>query len=233
MAQLGILLCDDHPAELVAETGSYDQAFLRMFAAVGYVPTSVAVWRCFEGEMPSAADHCDNFLISGSKWSVYDDEPWIKELVEFIRQGFNDGQRFVGICFGHQLIHHALGGEVGPAGFWGLGAYPVDVVQPFASFRAGDSLKVLAVHQDQVKTMAAGVQRLAGSELCPNAITASERLLTVQAHPEFSDQIFMDVTGRVKERAGDALAQNALSKLGEVDQREEIARWIADFIEQR
>jgi len=55
-------------------------------------------------------------VISGSRRDVDGDEDYLKRLCEFIRMVFELASmpKIVGICFGHQIIAHALGGNVGP-----------------------------------------------------------------------------------------------------------------------
>lgn len=53
-------------------------------------------------------------VLPGSKWSVYDENvEWIKPLQAFVRHVYNNYKqiKMVGICFGHQLIAHSLGGK--------------------------------------------------------------------------------------------------------------------------
>lgn len=52
------------------------------------------------------------FLIPGSKSSAYDQDDWILTLARVIRQLHEQRRQLVGVCFGHQLIAHALGGTV-------------------------------------------------------------------------------------------------------------------------
>jgi GMP synthase-like glutamine amidotransferase len=82
---------------------------------------------------PASVDACDGYLITGSPAGVYDDKPWIAPLAEFVRQS-QARVPMVGICFGHQLMAHALGGQVvkSPKG-WGIGlhSYRVAEVEPW------------------------------------------------------------------------------------------------------
>lgn len=64
-------------------------------------------------EYPKLED-VDGILITGSKHNSFDDEPWILQLVEFVKTILNqDRVRLVGICFGHQITARALGAKVG------------------------------------------------------------------------------------------------------------------------
>ena len=51
-------------------------------------------------------------IITGSHSMVTHEEKWIKELLQFIRELVGKKIPILGICFGHQAIAMALGGEV-------------------------------------------------------------------------------------------------------------------------
>lgn len=56
----------------------------------------------------------DGVVLSGSTASVYDDahEAWVEPASEIVRRCRDDEIPLLGICFGHQLVHQALGGSV-------------------------------------------------------------------------------------------------------------------------
>jgi len=59
-------------------------------------------------------DEVDAILITGSRHTAYDDDPWILKLVEYARQALETGRiRVVGVCFGHQIIGRAMGARLG------------------------------------------------------------------------------------------------------------------------
>ena len=92
-------------------------------------------------------------------------------------------------CFGHQLIAQALGGAVGRAAAgWGVGVHTWKVVRDESWMRpAKREFRLLASHQDQVKTLPSGARLLASSKFCPHAAFAvGEHMLAVQGHPEFT-----------------------------------------------
>ena len=138
----------------------------------------------------------------------------------------------VGICFGHQIIHQALGGQVEKnSGGWGLGAYPVRILSDFGNFKAGKTICVLAVHQDQVIQRAPGFTRLGSSDFCENAITGNgASILTWQAHPEFLDGFFVDVCERLRSEVDHQLIDSALEKVGLPDDRGIAGEYIVDFL---
>lgn len=56
----------------------------------------------------------DAILITGSKYSAYENDEWIERLVQYTRRCLEGGRvRVVGVCFGHQIVGRAMGAEVG------------------------------------------------------------------------------------------------------------------------
>ena len=230
--RLGILLCDEHHPDSIKQFGTYEQDFRQMVNSVMPQQWQYSAWRCYENDFPSSVKQCDAWVISGSKSAAYDPDLWIHKLKEFIVKLEQSGVPVVGICFGHQIIHQALGGQVQNfSGGWGIGAYPVQAVDDFGSFKAGDTIRVLAVHQDQVMKMAPGFTLLATSSFCLHAITRKgTSILTWQAHPEFVDGFFKDICTRLRGIAEDNLIDQALQKVGLEDNRSQAAHAIVNFL---
>ena len=58
--------------------------------------------------------HFSGVILTGSHSMVTDHEPWSERTAEWIPAVMEAGTPLLGICYGHQLIAYALGGEVGP-----------------------------------------------------------------------------------------------------------------------
>lgn len=230
--RLGILLCDEHHPDSIKRFGTFDNDYKMMVDRVMPGQWQYSVWRCYQGSFPSSVDQCDAWIISGSKSSAYDSEPWILKLRLLIIDLARSDALLVGICFGHQIIHQSLGGRVRKfPGGWGLGAYPVKALCDFGGFTSGSIIRVLAVHQDQVDQVAPGFAVLATSDFCVNAITRrGSSILTWQAHPEFVDGFFMDVCDRLRTMVGDRLIDKALGAVGLPDDRARAGEAIVHFL---
>ncbi|UPX17354.1 uncharacterized protein EKO05_0007716 [Ascochyta rabiei] len=63
-----------------------------------------------KGEYPASLDDVDLILITGSINSAYDDIPWVHRLEQYIIDAYRDSPwvKWLGSCFGHQLICQAL-----------------------------------------------------------------------------------------------------------------------------
>lgn len=74
-------------------------------------------------------DEVDAILITGSRHTAFDNDPWILKLVEYAKQAINTGRiRVVGVCFGHQIIGRAMGAPVGKSDKgWEIAVTDVDL----------------------------------------------------------------------------------------------------------
>jgi GMP synthase-like glutamine amidotransferase len=186
--KIGILDCDHVDADLRADYGEYADMCQRLLLAA-QPDLHFAVYSAVDGELPPHEHDCDGWLVTGSRASAYDDADWISALVERLRGFYRDGERVAGICFGHQLLAHCLGGRTQKAAAgWGMGLhrYRLDA-QPSWMAPAADTFALYASHQDQVVELPPAAQRLAGSDFCPNAaFVIDDRVLGFQGHPEFT-----------------------------------------------
>jgi GMP synthase-like glutamine amidotransferase len=184
--KIGILDADILAENLIGQYGSYAQMIQALIEPLD-ASIETQIYRVIEGEYPNDISACDAYIITGSKSSAYDGDEWILRLGDYVRLLFEHDITLLGICFGHQLIAHALGGEVQRSHKgWGVG------VHCYQSEKAGRRLflpaefALLASHQDQVVSLPSGAQRVAFSAFCPNAAYQIEhKVLCFQPHPEF------------------------------------------------
>ena len=195
--KIGILVTGDSADEIAQKFGRYPEQFKALFNPfekdIEWVAYTVHL-----NEFPQSATECDAWIISGSKHGVYDNFPWMIKLADFIRDIVAAKKRLVGICFGHQVIAHALGGEVIKVkkGF-GIGVHEYKIVIPsaIAHLAKGDmfdltikrDFKIQVFHGDQVVKLPDSAEIIATSEWCEFAgLYYPEGVLTFQSHPEFS-----------------------------------------------
>ncbi|MCB2054636.1 MAG: type 1 glutamine amidotransferase [Geminicoccaceae bacterium] len=227
--RIGILIAGHVPDELAPLHGDYGTMTARMLGRID--PALVFEhYLVVDGRFPEDPDACDAWLITGSRFGVYDPEPFIPRLEQFVRDCFVAGRKVVGICFGHQLIAHALGARVEKAeAGWGVGPH---------TYRTKDgSFTINAMHQDQVLEVPKGATVIARSDFCPIAALAyDDRALSFQGHPEFDNAYERDlVASRRTIRIPEEVADPALAAIGEAEQAPDaltVARRIVEFLKE-
>ena len=116
--RIGVLQADSVLEQFQPRHGDYPQMFGELFsrAADGAALQFETIDAIGGGPYPDPL-RC----VTGSRYSVYEDLPWLPGLVDFVHRALAAGRCLVGICFGHQLIATALaGGWSGHrAGRWG------------------------------------------------------------------------------------------------------------------
>ncbi|MBT6531648.1 MAG: type 1 glutamine amidotransferase [Marinovum sp.] len=188
--KVGILQAGHAPAEMIAETGNYAQMFTQFLSGRDY---SFAAYSVVDMEFPKSAHSADCWVITGSRHGVYENLPFIEPLKALVRDIYNLKIPLVGVCFGHQVIAQALGGQVEKySGGWSVGATDYDF--------EGQTVSLNAWHQDQVVALPADARVLGSSPFCKYAFLGyGENVFTVQAHPEFDSRFInglIDTRGR-------------------------------------
>ena len=190
---------------------------------------------CLEDNLPNDANGFDVYLITGGRYSVFEDLDWQQKLFDFIRQIYSNNVPLIGICYGHQAIAHALGGHVERFdNGWGAGVTTVNVIdQPAWLLPMAEKIYLLAMHQDQVTTIPTEATRFLDSHFCHNSgFYIEDRVLAIQQHPEFTSELCRDLIVRRKERIGKQY-KPALQSLDIQHQGEYVGQWMANFINLR
>lgn len=227
--KLGILETGAPPEGLRPRFGSYGEMFR---ALIGEDHD----WRAYDlqaGQWPGQAEDNDAYLITGSSSGVYDPEPWIGQLIDFLRQA-KGRTKLVGVCFGHQAMAEAFGGKVikSPKG-WGVGLHSYDVRRTEPWMDAAKAIAVPASHQDQVVELPPGAKVLASSAFTPFGMLdyGDQPAISIQLHPEF-DPAFAEalIEQRRGTRFNDAEADAALASLRAPNDRSQVGGWIQRFL---
>ena len=150
-----------------------------------------------------ALDGFDLVLTLGSEWNVYRTET--AELVEaeaaLVRAAVAAGVPLLGICFGAQVLAHAMGATVSRTPTPEIGWYEVDVDDP--AIAAGPWLQW---HLD-VFTVPDGFDEVGRSPVGPQVVRGG-RALATQFHPEVTESMVtrwlgMGGAAQVREHGGD------------------------------
>lgn len=230
--KLGILKTDAVRPEWASDFGEYPDMFVSLLGRAD-PDLEFVTYDVEEGEYPQDIDEVDAYLITGSKSSVYDDKPWIAVLMDFVRELDARKKKIVGICFGHQIVAHALGGETAksPKG-WGVGRHTHRFDATPAWHDGGQAdFDILVSHQDQVVKNAIGATVLAGSDFCENAVVQlGDHILTFQGHPEFVPGYSREIMEFRREAIGESAYATGVASLGQQAQGDRVARWIVNFL---
>lgn len=230
--KIGLLECDHVREELLPIAGDYRQMFPAWFANVASAWEFVFFDVC-NGDFPASPHVCDAYICTGSRFSVYDDEPWIYQLKSFVKELYSAGKVYIGICFGHQMLGEALGGKVQKSDIgWCVGVHPFEVTTfeswmdpPLADFN------LLMMCQDQVLTLPEHSTLLAQTPDCPVAMfRVGKNMLGVQAHPEFPKMYNKALMELRVERIGERKVEFGIMSLELPTAEKSMAQWIVNFI---
>lgn len=185
------------PGEKLASLASVPGDFADWILAGMNYPSGpgVTVVKPHEGDSLPAPGGVAAAVVTGSSAMVDDGHDWIEACAGWLRALLAFDRPVMGICFGHQLLAHALGGEVreNPNGIEvgtvqtrltdAARADPLfDVLPPMMSVQAS--------HRQAVVTLPPGAVRLAASDMDPNhAFRFGQHAWGIQFHPEFDQEI--------------------------------------------
>ena len=234
--KIGILLTDHVMDELIAEHGDMDYFYKYIFNKVD--PTiELKIFDVVEGIYPSSINICEGYLITGSRFSVYDKIDWIDRLKEFVMELNQLKKPLIGVCFGHQIIAEVLGGEtkVAESG-WTVGNQTYNLIKTMPWLNEDiTSFTLLHSHKDQVKKLPDNATLIASTENVPIAMyTVEGHIFSHQGHPEFRSDYVHDVATIRKEVLGDEVYYAALKNLkSKVPDNEKIAKCWVEFFRQK
>jgi GMP synthase (glutamine-hydrolysing) len=189
---------------LIVKTGTTLPAIRQRFgdfedwiaARLGWPTDRVRVADVFSDEGAPAAlpdpDAVAGIVVTGSGAMVSHREAWSEATAAWLESVPGSQTPCLGICYGHQLLAHALGGSVGPTpGGREMGTLDVRLE---SAASADDPLladlpttaPLHVTHVESVLELPTGAERLAATELDANhAFRLGSRIWGIQFHPEF------------------------------------------------
>ena len=192
--------------------------------------------RVFEGEPLPPPDPNRIAVITGSWAMVTDKLPWSKTTAQWIRDATAVGMPLFGVCYGHQLMAHALGGridyhprgrEVGCQTIRLLPAAIDDAL--FAGLPTTFSAHLM--HEQSIVELPHGAQVLASSDHDPYQIVRyGPNAISVQFHPEFTPPIS---EACIRRCAGALLAEgmNPEELVGNLQDTQDARQLLRQFVE--
>ncbi|KAG8854713.1 hypothetical protein FRB96_007398 [Tulasnella sp. 330] len=204
--RLGLFICDLPVPAVVEKYGTYldiykawlenslnatDRATTIEFRLDGY--------NFYKGQLPSMEEYdgddpFDGVIVTGSAASAYEDEKWIRLLVDHLSMIIKQAPHIpiIGICFGHQIVARSMGGRcVRNEKGWEIGTTPVQLTEAGKQVFGADlsTLDIQQMHRDHIPTLPPNMELLASSPIAPVQGMISRHpsggihILTVQGHP--------------------------------------------------
>jgi len=234
MKRAAILQTGVNNPNLSAHYPDYPSMFRTLIGQAQATPMIELVsFPVLEGSFFPDIDRFDGFIITGSASGVYEKTEWMKELFAFIRVAHEKKKKIAGFCFGHQAIAVALGGKVikSEKG-WGAGIKKhvvkskKDWMTPYVS-----NLQLIYMHQDQVVKLPESAVLLSGDNFCPfSAFTVGEHILSMQGHPEFSNEFVKDLIKLRTDSIGTRETNLALNSLSNPHDGTIVGQWIVNLL---
>lgn len=236
---LGVLQTGRIPEAMNDRYNEYPEQFAQIYQAAA-PDIRVSGFAVLDGQFPDSPTACDAWLVTGSKYGVYDEEPWIETLKDFLRAARAAKVPMIGICFGHQVMAEAFGGRAEKYhDGWGCGVHDYQMVETpgwLGETREGFSMH--AMHQDQVTELAKDATVLATSEFCRNAMLTygdpeAPDAISIQPHPEFGVEFAREI---VEVRAGELIPPEksvpALESFGRPVDGDAFVNWSLTYLRQ-
>ncbi len=234
--KLGVLETGPIAQKIAPQYGSYTDFFRRFVQSVD-PDIAVEGWVVHDGKFPQSPDVCDGWIITGSKHGAYEDHSWIAPLEAFLREAASLKRPMAGICFGHQILAKAFGGQVEKsAKGWGLGSQSYALqCTPNWMGETPESYAAIAVHQDQITVKPEDASVISSNEFCEHAALVygdpdKPYAISIQPHPEFDEGY---VTDLINVRRGSVfdpdLADRAIASLSKKPDNHLWSDWIVRY----
>jgi len=191
VSELVILKTGSTHGELDGAEGDFEDWFVRELG----VPRERARVVDVRSEEPPDPSAAWGAVVTGSRAMVTEREAWMERAAAGLRDWIAAGRPVLGVCFGHQLLAHALGGEVdwNPQGR----IYGTIQVELLDAGKTDPLFGVLpprfaahTAHSQSVRRLPPGAVPLARSEgIAVQAARYADTAWGVQFHPEFSESV--------------------------------------------
>lgn len=192
MRPLCIVKVGDTLPAVAAHRGDFEDWIA---ARLGLATQSLRVVDPARGGRLPAAGELSGVVVTGSSAMVSEREPWSVATGEWLVRFLATGRPLLGICYGHQLLAQALGGQVGrnPRGRE-IGSSEVEMLAAAADDALFGGLprrlRVQTSHVESVLEPPPGAERLGWNAADPHHVLRfGEFAWGVQFHPEFDADV--------------------------------------------
>lgn len=185
-----LIICTGRaPDAIRARHGDFPQWFQRV---AGLPRERVQLVDVAAGEALPPTQSVAGAIVTGAAAMVTERLPWSEDTAGWIRHAMDDALPLFGVCYGHQLMAHALGGRVDylPGGRE-IGTQTIELVQddPLTRVLRG-SFRAHTTHEQCVVEPPQGATILARSVRDPHQILRyAPNAISVQFHPEFNAEV--------------------------------------------
>lgn len=223
---------------LAHQIGDFDKWIMN---GIGAQPIAVSVFDPRKTEaFPNMSD-VEGAIITGSHSMVTEQAPWSEKLAVWLRAAVSQNVPVLGICYGHQLLAHALGGDVDyhPDGIE-LGTVSVELNDTARFDPLFESLPqefaAHVVHRQTVRRLPPGAVLLGGNAFDPHhAFRVGDTAWGVQFHPEFSSTAMSGYIEELARRSEleDTVSKSLLRNVLDTDEAASILPKFADLVSRR
>ncbi|MFB6298154.1 MAG: type 1 glutamine amidotransferase [Salinirussus sp.] len=156
----------------------------------------------------------DAAVVTGSRASVYWDEPWIGSLKQWVGDAVESGLPFLGVCYGHQLLADVLGGRVEGMGEYEIGYRTVEHDGSVLFEGIDREFTAFTTHSDRVVELPPGAERIAVNDYGIHGFRCGD-VFTVQFHPEYDLETAETVTRAKDDQLSEATMERVLDGITE------------------
>jgi len=219
--RIAIVQTGQPPLAVQAQHGDFPEWFARH---LGVSAERLRIYRAFAGEpLPAPGspefDAMAGVIVTGSPAMITDHPPWSARVEQWLRQVLRENLPILGVCYGHQLLAQAAGGQVAwnprgrQIGQISFSHTPAACHDPLFSPLLEDSsqpLSFYATHLQAVQQLPENGHKLGESPLDANhAFRLGDCAWGVQFHPEFTADITQSF---IRCRAEDIAAEGQCPK---------------------
>nr|XP_009759905.1 PREDICTED: putative glutamine amidotransferase YLR126C [Nicotiana sylvestris] len=186
--------------------GGYYNVFVEAYGEEG---EKWDLFRVVDNEFPDMAElhNYEGFVVSGSPYDAYGNDNWILKLCLLLQTLYFMQKKVLGICFGHQVLCRALGGDVRKADSgWDIGIREVSILKESLTYNTflddlnetPSTLSIIECHQDEVWEVPKEAKVMACSDKTRvEMFTIGDHILGIQGHPEYTKDILNNLIDRL------------------------------------